>query len=114
MTQAVDNAGTQPSHSVLQDRKPPWIAIACHDRSLFFMSSAIKPVFPPGAAQASRIFSVGLGSKLTGDHRARILNVAMAPVESIRRQCVKFYKVRVARHRPWLRIKLNKLFATDF
>jgi hypothetical protein len=113
--ETADNPGAEARHVVSQDLKPLWIAITCHNCSPVFHELGDVAGFAPWRGACIEDFFCGFGiKKLAGDHCARILNIAMAIVESVLRQSMQFYELSIAYQRPRLWILLEEFSAIDF
>src|SRR6266487_2477890 len=85
------------------------------ERSPVFHELSDVAGFAPWRGACIEDFFCGFGiKKLAGDHCARILNIAMAIIESVLRQSIQFYELSIAYQRPRLWILLEEFSAIDF
>ena len=115
MMEDMSNSDPELRHIFFKDANALRCAVAGHNHAA--ISHELCDVTCLPARRRARIedFFSGLWTqKLARNHRAWVLNVAVASPDSACRQRVKFHKIRTTRQWPGCWIKPQKLVAVDF
>src|SRR5437588_3205379 len=115
MMEDMSNSDPELRHIFFKDANALQCAVAGHNHAA--ISHELCDVTCLPARRRARIedsFSRLRIEKLASDRRARILNIAMTPLERFGWKCVQLNEVRIVQHRARFRISPQELFAIDF
>ena len=111
---SADNRRAEPRNVMVNNLKSLSVAVAGDDRSpVLHQLSHVSRFTAWRSACIENFLSWLWIQKLTGNHGARVLNVAMTRLESGCWQTVQLHKIRIVPHRSRVWIQLQKRSRID-